>query len=970
MTDVSTLELNTRHGESPALRALTEEQRERLTRILDDYLSQLEQGVPANPHAILSEHPDLAEALQLYLASLTNLQGMSAGFQDTTATVEPKSEAHDNERRLGDFVLGCEIGRGGMGVVYEARQISLGRRVAIKVLPFAAVLDARQIARFKNEAQAAAQIQHPHIVPVFAIGAERGVHYYAMQFIDGLPLDRAIRDLRRQARLTVEELEEQPGENSVDRALDEICSTTCRSFLTDSARHQRRYYETITRLGIAAAEALHAAHEYGVVHRDIKPSNLMVDQQGKVWITDFGLARCRHNKTLTQTGDVIGTFRYMSPEQATGKSALVDHRTDIYSLAATLYELLTLEPVVSHDDAHASRPLDSFEPTPLRRHRPDIPIALETVILKALRSSRDDRYATAQDFADDLRRVVEGQAVLAQPVSLWERLARWSVKHQRIAIVATAITLLLGVGLAIGNFRIAQEKSKAVQNEERAEKHLARAMEVVDRFGTQLAERLEGIPGTADVRRELLQDTLDYFHEFARDAVGDSTLQDDLALTYSKIGVLNDEIGTPEEALAAHERGLVLARELVAAHPARLDYQQRLAVCFNNFGLSLTRAGKSPDAQRCFEQAIKLQQQLIARKHPNVLPELAASFSNLGLLQAKTNQVDADRSAYREAIRLYEEQLREQPEDQNALCKLSAVYNNFGASLLDTHADRAVEYHLAARNQLKTAVDNRPRDLRLQSELALTLNNLGAARARLNQSVESIEAYEQAIAIQTQLVNQAPEQRSYRHNLAVSCNNLGLAQTRLKQLPAAERSFALSLQYHLELIAQSPDNLELRSSIGGVYNNQGIILEDEGRGEDAAVAFRSAIEHQKIACERAEDVARYRTLLSKHYYNLARILRQTGKFADARQIVLARKELWAGDQQRLFSVAEELVVLAAAAEATPAADQNLARQNCDDALLLIQELLQTGFQPPEHWYQRKPFAAVKAAQTFAQLTSR
>src|SRR5690349_2538542 len=183
--------------EPSAIGQLTAEQRERLTDILDRYLSALEQGVPADPAELLRDNADLAEPLQTYLQSLNELHLVSAGFArgDERRTEAPGSDA--GEKRLGDFILGDEIGRGGMGVVYQARQISLDRRVALKVLPFAAVLDSKQIARFKNEAQAAAQLHHPNIVPVFAIGVERGVHYYAMQFIDGQPLDVAIEELRQ-----------------------------------------------------------------------------------------------------------------------------------------------------------------------------------------------------------------------------------------------------------------------------------------------------------------------------------------------------------------------------------------------------------------------------------------------------------------------------------------------------------------------------------------------------------------------------------------------------------------------------------------------------------------------------------------------------------------------------------------------------------------------------------------------------
>ncbi|MEO8496901.1 MAG: protein kinase, partial [Planctomycetota bacterium] len=173
---------------------LSSEQKERLSEILDRYLSSLESGLPIQPETLVAEHPDLAEPLQTYLSSLDELHRAAAGFGGSGDLDAPAEDiaGKGESRRLGDFVLGRELGRGGMGIVYEARQISLDRTVALKVLPFAAVLDSKQIARFKSEAQAAAQILHPNIVPVFAIGVDRGVHFYAMQFIDGQPLDLAI----------------------------------------------------------------------------------------------------------------------------------------------------------------------------------------------------------------------------------------------------------------------------------------------------------------------------------------------------------------------------------------------------------------------------------------------------------------------------------------------------------------------------------------------------------------------------------------------------------------------------------------------------------------------------------------------------------------------------------------------------------------------------------------------------------
>ena len=252
---------------------------------------------------------------------------------------------------------------------------------------------------------------------VFAVGVERGVHYYAMQFIDGQPLDRAFAELQETAEhvsrrgdgtslvrqqsddasdtddaddcpRTVEFRTSRSGATAGSPAVENShCPHCCTSqqwrhpsrrffsFVSDrEIARQHEYFRTVVRLGIQAAEALHAAHEQGMVHRDIKPSNLLLDGDGKLWVTDFGLARCQTDAPLTRTGDIVGTLRYMSPEQATGQSALVDHRTDVYSLGVTLYELLALQPAFPGDDGPALlRRIEQQEPRPLRQLQPKAP---------------------------------------------------------------------------------------------------------------------------------------------------------------------------------------------------------------------------------------------------------------------------------------------------------------------------------------------------------------------------------------------------------------------------------------------------------------------------------------------------------------------------------------------------------------------------------------------------------------------
>src|SRR5262249_36671050 len=235
---------------------------------------------------------------------------------------QPVATEIQPEAPLGDFRIVREIGRGGMGIVYEAVQVSLGRRVALKVLPLAAALDARQLQRFKNEAQAAACLHHPHVVPVYGVGCERGVHYYAMQFIDGRTLADLIRELRHGAGL-----ERAGGPASAgDATLPAAGEATPRG--PAQGPRSAAFFRTAARLGAQAAAALDYAHQQGVIHRDVKPANLLLDSRGNLWVTDFGLAHCQQDARLTMTGDLVGTLRYMSPEQALGRRAAADPRTE------------------------------------------------------------------------------------------------------------------------------------------------------------------------------------------------------------------------------------------------------------------------------------------------------------------------------------------------------------------------------------------------------------------------------------------------------------------------------------------------------------------------------------------------------------------------------------------------------------------------------------------------------------------
>jgi serine/threonine protein kinase len=578
------------------------EREKRLQQVLLAYVEAVQEGRTPDRRQLLSDHPELAVELKEFLALRDQIDRLAAPLREmavASASPRPVSEllspasaavfqaAHKESPgqttapaselgQIGEFRLLREIGRGGMGVVYEAHQGSLNRRVALKVLPFVAALDPKQLQRFQNEAQAAAQLHHTNIVPVYAVGCERGVHYYAMQFIEGQSLAALIKELHQQERMqTVRHPDSGalPGERlplassrkltgpkySPSEVGREETSRTPAAISTDRSIRRPMFFRRVAQLGMKAAEALEHAHQLGVVHRDIKPANLLVDLRGNLWITDFGLALFQSGAGLTMTGELVGTLRYMSPEQALAKRGQVDHRTDIYSLGVTLYELLTLRPAFDGQDREELlQQITSEEPRGLRRRDPAIPVELETIVLKAIGKSPAERYSTAQELADDLQRFLEDKPILAKRPTFREKATKWARRHRSMVASAVALMVLTMMGSLITTVMVAQEHAQTMdayrreqqQSQEakeqraRAEENFRRAREAVDQLVRISEKELAGKQDLEGLRWRLLDAALTYYQDFLDQRRDDPPIQADLESSRARMLTIRDKLTT------------------------------------------------------------------------------------------------------------------------------------------------------------------------------------------------------------------------------------------------------------------------------------------------------------------------------------------------------------------------------------------------------------------------------------------
>jgi tetratricopeptide (TPR) repeat protein len=919
-----------------------------LSLITEEYALRLQYERDCSPTEYGKRFPDYAEALA---ARLPNPPAASlappAATSDNADTVPPQpgpapsestppappapqspsSELTAEVAIPGYQILG-ELGRGGMGVVYRARQTSLDRLVALKMVLAGVHAGPDERARFRREAEAVARLQHPNIVQIHEVGEHDGTPFFSLEYVPGGSLDRKIN-----------------GTPLPSRQAAQLAETL--------------------------AQGVAAAHEQSIIHRDLKPANVLLTADGQPKITDFGLAKRLEGEpgalatgAHTQTGAIIGTPSYMAPEQAGGSSKAIGPPADIYALGAILYELVTGRPPFRGETTlDTLRQVANDEPVPPSRLNPRLPRDLETICLKCLQKQALKRYATAKDLAADLRRFQAGEPIVARPVGRFEKASKWVRRNRGLSAGLAAALLALVVGLSVSLWQMfraidaeadaitnadqasikAQEarrnaqqarnerdaKGRALAAEQKARQRAFAALrsmtekvvegkfarstalteddrayfrDVIEQFDAFAAikgddadsreMRAEGRLRVGTIRTrlgELKEAEKDYdralsiYRQLAADFPNRPGLRHMLAMSHHNRAGLLSRVGRLEEAEKDINQALSIFKQLAARFPTRPEFRVRLAMSHTDLGNLLPGPGRRPDAEKNYNQALRILKQLAADfpKRPEFTDELARSHQHRGELLQAMGRLEEAQKDYDQALFICR-QLAARFGRHESVRKLAISHSLRGHLLSQTgrlqDAEKDFDQAVSLGRQLAAEFPSLPELSQLQARNLKDRGNLLHEMGRLQLAEKD---HGQALSIQKQLAADFPNRPEFREDLAGSHQNRGSLLHAAGRLKEAEKDCYQAVRIYKQLVAAFPARPGLRRSLAQSHNNRGNLLRDIGRLKEAEKDYDQALRiHKQLAAEFHFQPA-FRQELASIHFNRGRLLHDTGRLKQA-----------------------------------------------------------------------------------------
>jgi serine/threonine-protein kinase len=830
--------------------------------------------------------PDLAADLTPRLTPGGGPRAADGTADRTALTAGPSPNAARGQRAAEGAVRPPVVGqrfqilrphaRGGLGEVFVALDQELRREVALKEIQQQYADDPERRARFVLEAEVTGRLEHPGVVPVYGLGTyPDGRPFYAMRFIRGESLQDAITRFHQA---------DGPGRDPGEREL--------------------QFRQLLGKL-VALCNAIAYSHSRGVLHRDLKPANVMLGPYGETLVVDWGLARALDGKAEergpaaeqlrpslaadvppTQTGAVVGTPAFMSPEQALGRRDQVGPAADVYSLGATFYCLLTGQaPFQGEGVLEVLERVCRGDFLPPGRVKPGVPPGLQAVCLKAMAQRPGERYASAQALADDLEHWLAGEPVSAWAEPWTVRARRWVGRHRTLVTAAAAALLVATVGLtaATALLQAANQRERTARGE--AEKNFKLACQAVDRYFMQVSSNPRLKAGGLDgLRRDLLAQAREFYQELVRRRQDDPDLRAEQAGAYWRLGRLAEDTGALDEAIRLSEKSRTLYEQLVREYPAVAAYQEGLAAALNNLVIIHDIAGHPDKALAAYDRLIPVSERLI-HDHPNSTTyreRLATTLLNLGTFHNRNQRFGKAEAVYKRSLELHERLVRAHPGVRGYRNGLGLNLNNlawlYQHSGRPQQAEAAYKRALALRERLARDHPDVPNYL---DDVAGTLLDLALLYQNSGRFPQAQAALEKALPMRERLAREHPEVPDYRDGWASILHDLGYLFTQLQKPADAEAFYTKAIPIYTALARDFRTVPAYRHKLARTLHNLGWLYQQSGKPDRAEKTYREALPIRERLVRDFPKVPDYQDGLARLLRDLGVLSNQRGKLAQA-----------------------------------------------------------------------------------------